>query len=60
MMLAVVIIRNVMITIISIIAIFFYILGFLFFSGMYCGMEFNKTKDLLICIFYPITMWFVR
>jgi len=44
---------------ISILAVFLYIIGFILFSAMYCGMEFT-IEDLLICIFYPITMWFVK
>jgi len=46
--------------VVSILAVFFYIIGFILFSGMYYGMEFTKTKDLLTCIFYPITMWTVK
>jgi len=43
----------------TIAVIFFYIIGGIFFS-IATGVDIGKTKNVLILIFYPITMWFIK
>lgn len=48
-----------MITFLTLIIIFLYIIGAIFFS-IATGTDISKTKNILIILFYPITMWFIR
>ena len=50
---------TIIITILSIILLLLYVIGLILFIVL-SGRELNKTLDVLVIIFYPITFWFIK